>query len=85
MLLPESLGFIAGVLTTGSFIPQLIRVVKLKSAREISTLFTALLLLGSILWLAYGIYFRLMPVILWNSISTVLVAALMGAKLKYGR
>jgi MtN3 and saliva related transmembrane protein len=85
LLLPESLGFIAGVLTTCSFIPQLIRVVKLKSAREISTLFTALLLLGSILWLAYGIYFRLMPVILWNSISTVLVAALMGAKLKYGR
>lgn len=81
----ELLGFLAGALTTGSFIPQLIRVFKLKSAHEISMLFTALLMVGIILWLTYGIYFRLPPVIFWNAISTALIATLMGAKLKYGR
>ena len=81
----ESLGFVAGALVTCSLVPQLIRVFQLKSAREISTLFTALLLSGLIIWLAYGISLRLAPVILWNAIGTVLVAILLYAKLKYGR
>jgi len=83
--LAESLGFMGGALVTCSLIPQLIRVFKLRSAREISMLFTILLLLGLITWLAYGISFGLTPVILWNAIGTVLVMVLLYAKLKYGR
>ena len=85
MPLTESLGFIAGALVTCSIIPQLIRVFKLRSAREISLLFTTLLLLGLITWLAYGISSGLPPVIVWNAIGIVLVALLLYAKLKYGR
>jgi MtN3 and saliva related transmembrane protein len=81
----ESLGFIAGALVTCSIIPQLVRVIRLKSAREISMLFTSLLLTGIILWLAYGIYLSLPPVIIWNAVGAVLVALLLAAKLKYGR
>ena len=81
----ESLGFIAGALVTCSIIPQLIRVFRLKSAREISVLFTSLLLLGITLWLVYGIYLRLSPVIIWNAVGAALVALLLTAKLKYGR
>ena len=85
MVSAESLGFVAGAFVTCSLVPQLIRVFQLKSAREISTLFTILLLLGIIIWLAYGISLRLAPVILWNAIGTILVAILLYAKLKYGR
>ena len=85
MLLAESLGFVAGALVTCSLIPQLVRVFKLRSAHEISLLFTALLLLGIITWLAYGISFGLIPVILWNATGAVLVAMLLYAKLWYGR
>ena len=85
MILAESLGFIAGALVTCSLIPQLIRVFRLKSAREISTLFTTMLLLGIITWLVYGIFSRLPPVILWNAVGAVLVALLLYVKLKYGR
>jgi len=85
LLSPESLGFVAGALITLGFIPQLIRVFKLKSAREISLLFTSSLLAGIILWLTYGIFLNLFPVILWNGIAAVLVAILLYAKLKYGR
>ena len=85
MFSPEILGFIGGGLVTCSLIPQLIRVFKLRSANEISILFTTLLLLGLILWLAYGIYLELPPVILWNAIAIGLVAVLFWAKLKYGR
>ena len=85
MPLAESLGFVAGALVTCSIIPQLIRVFKLRSAREISMLFTTMLLLGVIIWLAYGILLGLAPVIAWNAVGAVLVALLIYAKLKYGR
>ena len=85
MLLGNFLGFVAGALVTCSIIPQLVRVLKLKSAREISMLFTILLLVGLIGWIAYGISFGLAPVIIWNAIGVVLVAGLLYAKLKYGR
>lgn len=85
MVLSESLGFIAGALVTCSLVPQLIRVFQLKSAREISTLFTTILLSGLIIWLAYGIYLDLLPVIVWNAIGAALVGVLLYGKLKYGR
>lgn len=85
MLFIDFLGFIAGALVTCSIIPQLIRVYQLKSAREISMLFTALLIVGLVIWLIYGIYLRLVPVIIWNAVGTFLTALLLMAKLKYGR
>lgn len=85
MSFEQSLGFVAGALVTCSLIPQLIRVFQLRSAREISMLFTTLLLLGLILWLTYGVFYRLTPVILWNAVGTILVGFLLYAKLKYGR
>jgi len=83
--LAESLGLIAGALVTFSIIPQLIRVFRLKSAREISMLFTTLLLLGILMWLVYGILLQLTPVIIWNAAGAVLTMVLLYAKLKYGR
>ncbi len=85
MQFTESLGLVAGALVTCSMIPQLIRVFQLKSAREISMLFTTLLLMGMFCWLAYGVYLSLTPVILWNAIGAVLVSILLYAKLRYGR
>ena len=81
----ESLGLVAGALVTCSMIPQLIRVYKLRSAREISILFTTLLLIGIICWLAYGVYLELIPVILWNAVGVILVSLLIYLKLKYGK
>ena len=80
----ETVGFVAGALVTCSLIPQLIRVYRLKSAHEISMLFTTLLLVGIIMWLVYGIFLRLTPVIVWNAASIILVTLLLRAKLKYG-
>lgn len=85
MVFGDWLGFVAGLLTTASFLPQVIRVLKLRSAHEISLFFNILFLVGVFIWLGYGIYFGLMPVILWNAVTTVLILALLYAKLKYGR
>ncbi len=85
MLLTEYLGLIAGLFSTCSLVPQIIRVFRLKSAREISILYTTLFLLGVILWLIYGFRVGLIPVILWNAITMFLIITLLYAKLKYGR
>jgi MtN3 and saliva related transmembrane protein len=85
LILVESLGLVAGALTTCSLIPQIIRVFKLKSAREISTLFNTLLLLGVLLWLTYGIILGLAPLIIWNAIGALFAVTLLYAKLRYGR
>ncbi len=81
----EILGFVAGAVVTLSYFPQIIRVFKLKSAHEISLLFTSLLLVGIIIWLAYGIYVHLLPLILWNVVGVAQAVALLYAKLKYGK
>ena len=81
----EILGLVAGVFTTFSTIPQIMRVYKLKSAREISLIFTSTLLTGVTIWLVYGIVLGLTPLILWNSIGIVLNAWLLLFKLRYGR
>lgn len=84
MYFAEYLGLIAGLLVTCSLIPQIIRVFRLRSAREISTVFTVLLLLGLVLWLVYGIILTLAPVIIWNAIGAVLAILLLYAKMRYG-
>jgi MtN3 and saliva related transmembrane protein len=81
----EALGWIAGVFTTFSLIPQVLKVLKLKSAREISLLFSGMLLVGILIWLGYGIAKSLFPVILWNSISAILISTLLYTKFKYGK
>ncbi len=81
----EYLGIIAGIFTTFAVVPQIIRVYKLKSAREISLIFTSSMLLGVAFWLVYGIMLGLMSLIIWNSIGIVLNSWLLFAKTKYGR
>jgi MtN3 and saliva related transmembrane protein len=81
----EVLGFLAGFCTTVGIVPQVWRLFKLKSAREISLLFTLLFLAGGICWLIYGITMGLLPVIIWNAIAASLMALMLYAKLRYGR
>jgi MtN3 and saliva related transmembrane protein len=83
--LGEWLGIIAGLLTTASFIPQVVRVYRLKSAREISLFFTIIFLVGVLIWIGYGIYFGHLPVILWNAVTAVFIFCLLLGKLKYGK
>ena len=85
LLYGEILGFLGGALTTFGYVPQFVRIMKLKSAREISLPFTLSFLVGATCWLAYGVLLGLMPVILWNSAGIIFLCMLLYGKLKYGR
>jgi len=85
LLWAEILGLLGGALTTFGYVPQLVRILRLKSAREISLPFTLSFLAGATCWLAYGVLLGLMPVILWNAAGIVFLSMLLCGKLKYGR
>jgi MtN3 and saliva related transmembrane protein len=79
------IGSVAAVCTTVSFIPQLIRVYRLKSARDISLIMFLVFSLGVFLWLLYGIFIRSFPVILANGFTLALSLAILVLKIKYDR
>jgi MtN3 and saliva related transmembrane protein len=66
---PDLIGLIAGLFTSLSSIPQIVRVVRLRSARDLSLTTLLMFGVGLALWLAYGIYLHELPVIIWNGFS----------------
>jgi MtN3 and saliva related transmembrane protein len=78
------LGLFAGFLTTVSSIPQVIKTWKTKKAKDISALWIILMICGTALWLAYGLYINDLPLIAANSITTLLLSALLAMKWKFG-
>jgi MtN3 and saliva related transmembrane protein len=81
--LVEDIGFVAAFLTTAAFVPQLIRVMKLRSAREISLGTFVMFSVGVFMWLMYGIYTGSRPVIASNVVTLVLSVSILILKLKY--
>ena len=81
----EWTGFAAAFCTTTAFVPQLARVLRLKSARDISLPTFLLFSLGVFLWLLYGIYTGSRPVIASNAVTLVLSLSILYFKLKYDR
>jgi MtN3 and saliva related transmembrane protein len=65
----QLIGLTAGLLTTGSQIPQAWKVYKTKSTGDLSSLWIGILFIGTCVWLAYGWIIGVIPLILWNSIS----------------
>ena len=80
----EVLGLTAGFLVSLGLVPQILRVRKLRDAREISLPFNLLSLGGTVLWLTYGLLLGLPSVILWNGVNCVLYLFLLSVKLRYG-
>jgi MtN3 and saliva related transmembrane protein len=76
-------GYIAGTLTTLSFVPQVIRASKLKETRDLSLAMLLLFALGVLLWTLYGVWTGSMPIIAANMITFMLILVLLWMKVKY--
>ncbi len=77
------IGFIAGLLTTVSFLPQAIKTWKSKSTRDISLVMFSAMCAGVTLWLIYGILLNALPIILSNSFTLILALVILGLKIRY--
>jgi MtN3 and saliva related transmembrane protein len=83
MRLTSLLGFIAGALTTISFIPQVLRAWRSKSCNDLSWAMLLTFSAGVVLWLVYGIRLWAMPVIVANAVTLALLLTIMALKTRY--
>lgn len=81
----EWMGYLAGVLTTLAFLPQLYKTWQSKSAHDISYGMYALFSLGLVLWTVYGISKNAIPIVIANIITLLLALAILVLKFIYER
>ena len=80
----DLVGMIAGTLTTLAFVPQVWRVWKTKSTRDISLSMYLVFTTGVAFWLAYGLLLGAWPIIVTNVITLALTGTVLGLKLRHG-
>ncbi len=81
----DYLGFLAGFTTTVSFLPQVIKVYRTKSGKDISFWMVLLLACGTFLWLIYGLILHSMPIVIANAVTFSLVIVIFVLKIYYAR
>lgn len=79
----EAIGVVAGLLTTVAYLPQVIKVWRSRSARDISLAMFLLMNAGIALWLTYGLLIGSPGLILANGATLCLTAAVLVGKLKF--
>jgi MtN3 and saliva related transmembrane protein len=78
-------GSLAAALTTGSFVPQLVRALRTKRMHDVSPYLMTLFASGTTLWLSYGIFREDWVIIGANATGASLNLALLYLKFRYGR
>ena len=81
----ETIGVVAAICTTGSFVPQLLRVWRRKSAKDISLSTFLLFSFGVFSWLIYGLGIGSIPITVANAVTLGLALTILFLKLRYDR
>ena len=79
----ETIGMLAGTCTTMSLLPQLFRIWRTKSARDISLTMFIVFGIGVLLWLVYGISIRSPAVIATNAATLLLAGLILTLSVRY--
>lgn len=78
-----AIGLIAAALTTGAFVPQVIKIWKTRKTNDISLAMFIAFSAGIFMWLVYGLMINSAPVIIANLVTFVLAIVILLFKLKY--
>jgi MtN3 and saliva related transmembrane protein len=79
------IGYAAGTLTTIAFVPQLVKILRTRSARDVSLGMFVLFMVGVVLWLVYGWFRGDMVLIAANTVTLALSLAILFCKLWFER
>ncbi|HEY9363705.1 MAG TPA: SemiSWEET transporter [Chitinophagaceae bacterium] len=82
---PQLIGITAGICTSISLVPQLIKMIRKKQVEEISLFMLLILFTGLALWVYYGILKIDWPIIVTNSFSFLLNGIMIVLRIKYKR
>lgn len=79
----EIVGFIAAILTTAAFVPQVYKAWKTKDVEAISFTMFMVMLIGVLLWLIYGFYIGSLSMVIANIITSILILTIIILKIKH--
>jgi len=80
----NELGYVAGMVTVASFLPQVVRSWRTRQTRDLSLASLTLLITAGSMWILYGALSRDWPVVATNSGMVGLLVLLAAAKMKHG-
>ena len=83
MNFPDLIGYAAAFCTTSAYVPQVLRVWRTRSTRDISLRMFLVLVTGLSLWLTYGLWKGELPIVIANSITLTLAGTILFFKLRY--
>ncbi len=78
----ELLGNAAAILTSVSFVPQVLKILKTRNTSGISLIMYALFVSGVACWLWWGLLTDARPVIIANGVTLVLAASVLLLKVR---
>lgn len=81
-MISDVLGSAAALLTTASFVPQAVLVIRTRDTRAISLTMYCMFVTGVALWLVYGVMIGELPVILANAVTLVLASIILTRKIR---
>lgn len=79
----EVMGLLGALLSSITFIPQVVRTWQIKSAGDLSMGMLLIVFSSTIVWLVYGFALNLLPVIIANGIIFILSLVLIYFKIKF--
>jgi MtN3 and saliva related transmembrane protein len=79
----DILGLVAGCISSITFLPQVIKTWKTKSAADVSLLMFTFATISVIMWLAYGIILGNIPIIFTNSMVLIFSLIMLYFKFRF--
>jgi MtN3 and saliva related transmembrane protein len=79
----DPIGYLAAMLTTVAFIPQVLHTWRLRSANGISLGMYVVFTLGVVLWLLYGVLLGAWPIIIANAVTLALTTSVLVLAVRY--
>ena len=81
----EIFGYIAAVLTTAAFLPQLIKTLKTKKADDVSLITLIMFIIGVLCWIIYGYNISSIPILIANLITLILNLLILISKIYFSK
>lgn len=78
---PQTVGYIAGFLTTASFVPQLLLTLRTRNTESLSLGMYSAFTLGVALWFAYGVLRQDYALIVANGLTLAMAATILAIKI----
>ncbi len=78
-------GSVSAALTTAAFVPQVVRVWRLRDAKDISFPTFVLFSVGLVGWVTYGFLVDSVPIVVANLLTLGLALAILALKVRFDR